>query len=112
MLWVVANYTGLQQRGAKKIEIGLYWLTLFHIVEHTEADFESKSNQTNTEWKLNEETFHSIDPGAVAIDAFTEDWEKLKFYVFCILHTLVSVSRCVFKVHWGNFLKIFTGVFL
>ena len=89
------------------------WLTASHIPDilNTEADYESRRNDSHTEWKLSEEIYSQItthfqfkpdidlfasrinkqitkfvsyhpDPDAFAVDAFSIDWNGLKFYAF------------------------------
>ena len=87
------------------------------------ADKESRKFNDRTEWKLNEQAFNKIrhrfgtpdidlfasrlnyqvpryvswkpDPGAEAVDAFSLDWNKLKFYAF---PPFCLVGRCIQKI--------------
>ena len=89
------------------------WVTATHIpgILNTEADKESRQQETRTEWMLNKTSFKNIqkelsffpnidlfasrlnkqvpcfisyrpDPECVAVDAFTQSWTGLDFYAF------------------------------
>ena len=89
------------------------WLSAAHLpgIENTEADFESRKKQSNTEWMLNHKRLHEAllklnfapdidvfasrlntqfpsyisyrpDPGAKAVDVFSFDLSDVKFYAF------------------------------
>ena len=88
------------------------WVTAAHLpgVLNVEVERESKSIHDNMEWKINPNLFHKVcavwgvsqvdlfasrlnhqvptyfawkpDPGAKAIDTFTEDWADAMFYAF------------------------------
>ena len=89
------------------------WLTATHIpgVLNTEADYESRKNNSGTEWKLSEKIYERVvnyfqfkpdidlfasrinnqiekfvsyqpDPDAFAVDAFAMDWKGYNFYAF------------------------------
>lgn len=89
------------------------WISVAHIPgkQNLVADFESRRNQTASEWKLDTNSLHRAldqlqfepdidlfasrinhqfpdyvsykpDPKAVAVDAFTMKWSTLKFYAF------------------------------
>ena len=101
------------------------WITAAYLPgkQNTEADSYSRKFNDRTEWMLDEEVFQDIvcrfgepeidlfasrlnkkveryvswsaDPGAVAIDAFTIDWQNLKFYAF---PPFCLISKCIQKV--------------
>ena len=88
------------------------WLTVAHLPEHLniEADRASRNFHDETEWKLNKTIYRKVvecfyeqdidlfasrlnfqmksyvswqpDPEAKAVNAFTMDWSKFKFYAF------------------------------
>ena len=89
------------------------WLSVAHVpgIENTEADFESRKKQSNTEWMLNHKRLHKAllklnfapdidvfasrlnnqfpsyisyrpDPGGKAVDVFSFDLSDVKFYAF------------------------------
>lgn len=89
---------------------------------NVEADLESRQNQTMTEWMLNTSLFsqslktlqfapdidlfasrlnkqlpnyvaYRPDPDSIAIDAFTMNWAKLKFYAFPPFSVIAAVLK-------------------
>lgn len=101
------------------------WITPTYLPgkQNTEADNYSRKFNDRTEWMLDEEVFNNIvgrlgqpeidlfasrlnnkvdkyvswsaDPGAVAIDAFTVDWQSLYFYAF---PPFCLISKCLQKI--------------
>ena len=103
------------------------WLTAAHIpgVNNTVADRESRLNQREIEWSLNQELFdagihrlsvkpdidlfasrlnyrlnryvsYKPDPGALAVDAFTIQWSQYLFYAF---PPFSMIMRTLQKIH-------------
>ena len=103
------------------------WLTAAHIpgVNNTVADRESRLNQQEIEWSLNQELFdagihrlsvkpdidlfasrlnyrlkryvsYKPDPGALAVDAFTIQWSQYLFYAF---PPFSMIMRTLQKIH-------------
>ena len=105
------------------------WLTATHLpgVENVIADKKSRVFQDHTEWMLNKAAFDKLcefygipqidlfasrlnaqlpvyvswkpDPGAVAIDAFTQDWSKFFFYAF---PPFCLITACLQKIEIEN----------
>ena len=96
-------------------------------IQNTEADFESRKYEVHTEWKLKESVFHFIcgelgffptiylcptkintqlrtffsyrpDPCCVAINAFSINWNKEKFYAFPPFSCLSKLFRRSIKI--------------
>ena len=103
------------------------WLTASHIpgILNTEADYESRRNDSHTEWKLSEEIYNQVttyfqftpdidlfasrinkqvtkfvsyhpDPDAFAVDAFSIDWNGIKFYAFPPFSCVGKMLRKIF----------------
>jgi len=101
------------------------WITAVHIpgAMNTVADFKSRHFKVETEWKLDVSVFREIcakfylpdidlfasrlnaqvdryvswfpDPGAEAVDAFSLNWNTLKFYAF---PPFCLIPRCLQKI--------------
>ena len=105
------------------------WLTATHIpgILNTEADKESRMQETRTEWMLNKLDFQKIvqelkfnpkidlfasrfnnqltvfvsyrpDPLAMAVNAFTLDWGKIPFYAFPPFSIIPRVLQKCFMI--------------
>lgn len=104
------------------------WLTASHIpgVLNTDADKESREQESRTEWMLNKSDFEYLvkrldftpsidlfasrlnkqlpvfvsfraDPESVAVNAFTLDWQGKKFYAFPPFNCIAKVLQKVWK---------------